>query len=303
LAQALAPFGSASAAASAARISVVLRRIADPRAAVSHEFSTVASTLDHAGGADRTATTQTAPPEPVRQSPALQGTTLGHTSGQAIERAAGARRSPGQRLTTRQALRQRWGLAGAVAAIGVVGLLVVIVWRSGPVAEPSTSGAPVPAAGKVAPALTVEPIAPVAGESTAPAAGSNAPAAGEAVRPPDTAAGSAGVNLSAGSSTNPSAVASPPTAATTPSTAAPGASSAAATDRKKRVPARSAGSSTAGSAKSAGDKAGPATGAKPTGGRRGEPADPYAGSAAGSAAPPADDDDKWTHMTHDQGKR
>jgi serine/threonine protein kinase len=230
LAQALAPFGPADASTSASRIQVVLRKIKGRAPSViTHEFSTIDPTLDHEQeGLARPRLPTTQPPPihhaPVRQPPVA---TLG-ASGQAL---------------TRHPVGRPWGLLGGIgAAVGLVALVLVMVWRSGRGVDSVREPQPVVRASVAPP--TVEPIEPAPAPRPVPPV--------EAVLEPP-----------------------PPPAADEPRRAAAGS----AVDRRKRKPRRSpaaAGSSAAGS----GD-----------------------GSAQVAPVAPADeDDDKWTHMTHDEAR-
>ena len=158
LAKALAPFGPKNATTSASRIEIVLRRSNDSAQNVSTEFSTVAPTIDHEGA-----------PPPIRRerSARIESTTLGATSGQA--------------LSTQRTERGSKGLViAAIAALGVVALVVGMVWPSGHVAsghEPAKSPPAVLATEPAArPTPIVEPIVEPA--VAAPAAPAESVAAG-----------------------------------------------------------------------------------------------------------------------------
>jgi serine/threonine-protein kinase len=275
LAQALAPFGPADATTSASRIQIVLRRAQGHAASViSHEFSTVAPTLDHEQEglvAPRPPTAQRPPaqrpPRPMVASPGGLAvspvTTLG-ASGQLVKALCAG---------------QSWGVLGGIgAAVGLVVLVVVMVWRSGQGAAPAHEGAPgvagvagvverrsgapaVPpvANGSAAHGPIVTPIEPAVDPIAAPPRG---PIADEPPR---------GVEvISAGGS------AAPPT------------------DRKKRRPRRTPVAPVVDVAHG-GSGAGSAAGSAQVGSTPGSSADPDSDGDR-------DDDDKWTHMTHDEAK-
>ena len=229
LAHALAPFGPKHATTSASRIQIVLRRAnqKDSASNISHEFSTVAPTLDHAGVA----------PPPAARDP-LHSTTLGGTSGQSIPTLRTERSSKGV-------------MVGVIVALGLIALAVGIVWphgsaghepakpSPGPVAEPTPGPAPRPIVEPI-----IEPIVEPAVPTTPPE-----PAAAPVVAP---------------------VVAADPPGDHTQPARKPGKP-----PRKLRRPPPAV---HAGSA---------------------------AGSSAGSAKPPegdGSDDEKWTHMTHDEAK-
>jgi serine/threonine-protein kinase len=250
LAQALAPFGPRNATTSASRIQIVLKRTTkrDSASTISHEFSTIEPTADHAPAVIA-----------VPASPAANhATTFGATAGQS--------------LATRRVDAPSRGAAGAIViALGLAALVLVVVWRSGraddtalqdpspPIARPSSGQ---PAARPPGP--IVEPII----EDPPPAHPTPPPAQ---------------VTLPAEVTPAPTQVAEPagPPVIDPPSRA----------DPKKRRPPR----------RPPPGRAGGRPGAGP-GSAAGKLAGPGAGSAAGSAAPPPDDDDKWTHMTHDEKK-
>ena len=294
MAEALAPFGPKHATTSVSRIQVVLRRVRTGSAStISHEFSTIDPTLDHEQDGHRLPEGP-APTQPERLAgsawsgsdrrledslpqagPAapLKITTLGGTSGQAL-----ARRRLGSD-------GRPWGLLGGVGVgIGLVALVAVMAWRSGqasdvgreipvagkpvisPLASPSTAPAPVAApAPDVVPAPVAAP-APVASPVPAP------------VPPAPAHAGSAGAP---GIAVEPGAppVAEPAArAADVVGTPAPAASLKRKPPRPRRV---------------SGSAARPAAGSG---------SNASAGSGSGAAPDDNTDDDKWTHMTHDEAK-
>jgi eukaryotic-like serine/threonine-protein kinase len=175
----------------------------------------------------------------------------------------------GQSLGRARAARSSWGLPSAIiAGIALVALAIVVVWRSGRLdadgpAPPAVLGTPVVPAPRTPPPI----VEPILEDPPAVPAGSAAE-----VTPPTPAP-----DADPGPSTvDPG----PSTADRRPSTADRGSNA----DRKKRRPYR--------------------PGRKPP--RAGSAAATGSGSGAdaGSAdEPPDEDDDKWTHMTHDDEKK
>ena len=217
---------------------------------------------------DRRLEDSTAEPGPAAL---LKVTTLGGTSGQALAR------------HRRGSAARPWRLLGGVGVgIGLVALVAVVAWRSGgagdAVREVPVAGTPViaPLAPSAAPAA-VAPVPPAT--SAAPAAvvpvAASVPPAPEAS--PPRAAGSAGAPAIA---VEPGAapVAEPAArAADVAGTPTPAASLKRKPPRPHRVP---------------GSAARPAAGSGAN-----------ASAGSGSAAAPNDNnDDKWTHMTHDEAK-
>jgi serine/threonine protein kinase len=248
LAQALAPFGPKHATTSASRIQIVLSgRMRGSAATISHEFTTLTPPRYPAPGA----------PAPGPRDPADKAgsTTFSTTAGQSI--------------ASSRADRHPWGLTGVLlAAIGLVGLAIVVVWRSGWIGDAVSDEPPAlvkPAASPPvppAPRPIVEPII----EDPAPPVG-KAPDPGPAVDPTPGPV--------------PTVVSAPDHApAITPPP-----------DRKKRRPHRGPGRGT--------PRTGAGSGSAPAAGSATEPAD---GAGSGSADPPDDEDDKWMHMTHDEKK-
>jgi hypothetical protein len=264
LAEALAPFGPKDATTSVSRIQVVLRRTRHARPSTySHEFSTIAPTLDHEPDPVPAKPGRGAGTQPPTIGPP-QATTLGGTSGQALARLRDAGRP--------------WGLIGGVGAgIGLVALVLVVVWRSGQVSEvPSgmMKSGHAPAAAQQAassdgrsPGLTVEPIVEPPGAPDRAPTGVSAPVGNEPVAAEAVAGGASDSSVADPRLAPPLDAASP---ARKPA-------------RKKQRPRRPPG------AVAHGDDGGD-TAAERTAG---------SASGTGSAAP---DDELWTHMTHDGPK-
>ncbi|HET7504713.1 MAG TPA: serine/threonine-protein kinase, partial [Kofleriaceae bacterium] len=182
LAHALAPFGPKTSNTSASRIQIVLRRTTkkDSAATISHEFTKIEPTADHAppdarpgqAGADKS-----------------ESTTFGRTAGQSI-------------ATSRIGGPSR-GVAGAIAiAIGIAALVIVMVWRSSragqglddpsAIAKPSTAPRPPPPI--VEPIVEDPPASAPGAPSSAPSPPSAPPVADSppAVAPPPQVTGAVG---------------------------------------------------------------------------------------------------------------
>jgi len=242
LARALAPFGPKNATTSASRIQIVLTRQRGSASTISHEFSTLTPPLGYEvpGG-----------PAPGKRDPKLETTFTG-TAGQ---------------LGRVRAERHAWGVTGAlIAGIVLVGLAIVVLWRSGRLdadgpASPPVLGTPAVPAPRTPPPIVEPIIEPIIEAPPAAPAGSAAE-----VTPPLTPA--------------PDVDQGPSTVDKAPSTADRGSNA----DRKKRRPYR--------------------PGRKPRRGGSGAATGSGSGADAGSAdEPPDEDDDSWTHMTHDDEKK
>ena len=205
-------------------------------------------------------------PVPSKREP--EATTFSATAGQSIAAARSERHS--------------WGIPGVIiGGLGLVALALVVMWRSGWIGDVVSRDAPhVPVVAKPSPGSDtssprpiVEPIVETPPSPPVPRAAEPAPPVAP-VATPDPAPANPGSPPVA--TPDPAPVApSDPTAATAPVVTPPTVAPA---DRKKHKPHRPPGRSTRGVGSAAGSGA---------------------GSSAGSAAPP-DDDDKWTHMTHDE---
>jgi serine/threonine protein kinase len=176
----------------------------------------------------------------------------------------------GQSLSTARVDGPSRGFVGAVVlALGLAALVIVVVWRSGEI----DAGKPPAAVAKPSslPAQRPQPIVEPIIEDPPPPKLPPQPAAPPSPQVADPA--------------TPSNAAPPPKADPQPK-----ADSQSKVDPKKRrphrLPVRGAGRPGAVPGSAAGKPPGPGS---------------AAGSAAGSATPP-DEDDKWTHMTHDEKK-
>jgi serine/threonine protein kinase len=267
MAAALAPFGPAGATTSVSRIQIVLRRArAGSPSAISHEFSTIDPTLDHEQDGE---VVELRAPVATTEPPAArpQVTTRAGASGEVRPRDRGGDGRP-------------WGLLGGLGGgLALIALLVVVALRSG--GDPGRRD--------------VRPsAAPVAAIPVSPAPSAGAPVAVPAEPSPVPVAEPAVVTAAPAATIEPgSAPGADPVAA--PRTRAPGAGAADAGEPSRKPsrprPRRGAGPAAhpgAGTASAATAGIAPAA----------TPGIPAAGS--GSAA--ALDDDKWTHMTHDEAK-
>ena len=273
LAHALAPFGPVNATTSASRIRIVLQRpMRGSASVISHEFTTIT------------------PPHGIVMPGAAPGkreadaTTFSTTAGQ-IAAARGDRHS--------------WLTGALIACIGLVAVAIVVVWRTGWIDGVIGDGPPPPVLAKptAAPPVPRPIVEPITEDPPAKPAGSAALPAHVATDPvPAIAPGSASDSATgSGSATDPGPATGPGSATGLGSAADPGPTidhrpttdRRPATDRKKRKPRRPSGHATS----HAGSGSDSSTGAG-------------SGANEGSAAQPdpEDEDDKWTHMTHDEKK-
>jgi len=171
----------------------------------------------------------------------------------------------GQSISSRSE-RYSWGVTGAIlGGIGLVALAIVVLWRSGWIGDAASQEAPhVPVVAKPSSGPDVPPPRPIVEPIVEDPPSPPAPKAADSAPAPTTAP-----------------VATPESAAATAPVAPPEPAPVAPPDRKKAKLHRTPGRSTR-----AGGGAGSTTGSG-------------SGASAGSAAS-TDDDDKWTHMTHDE---
>jgi fused signal recognition particle receptor len=202
-------------------------------------------------------------PVPSKREP--EATTFSATAGQSIAAARSERHS--------------WGIPGAIiGGLGLVALALVVIWRSGWIGDVVSRDAPhVPVVAKPSPGSDTSPPRPIVEPIVENPPSPPVPKAAEPAPPVAAVATPDPAPANPGSAQVATPVApSDPTAATAPVVSPP---PVAPTDRKKHKLHRPPGRSTSRGAGSAAGSGG--------------------GSSAGSAASP-DDDDKWTHMTHDE---
>jgi serine/threonine-protein kinase len=170
----------------------------------------------------------------------------------------------GQSLATARVDTPPRGAAGAIAiALGLAAVVLVVVWRSGRTDDAALQDPPPPIARPSSATPAARPPGPIVEPIIEDPPVQVAPPPGEQLTPPP-------------------AQATPPPPAQVADPAPPPRADPKKRKPPRRVPGRGAVRAGAGSGSAIGHAPGP-------------------GSAAGSAVPP-DEDDKWTHMTHDEKK-